>query len=159
MSTCATTLFWFRVRGPLGEVECRPARTPIVPIVDFFVRLRGRGRAASLSAARYCPEGTFDVAGVYEVTPAVDLIYGGEEFEIEAVTGTYVGQPSVLRSLQVEYLEQHVEDLRAAQGGGVSISALHEMWRAALSECGLELRIAATDRVGGGVELAMGDDG
>lgn len=102
-------LFHFHVSGPLGEVECKPQQTRIIPIVDFFQTVRGsRGAALTLDAAQVCPAGTFSVAGVYEVTPKVDLPYDGAAQQVQAVTGSYVGAatPVRVRGDQLGYVEQ-----------------------------------------------------
>ncbi len=106
-------LWSFVVTGPLGRVECVAARQPVVPIIDFFVRLGRRPRRATLDASYYCPEGTFGVEGVYEVTPRLELVYDGEAYDIEAVTGTFEGPAAPLRVLRpgAPYVEQRVEDL------------------------------------------------
>lgn len=99
----------FLVDGPLGRATCAVPRENIVPIIDFYKRLRGRAAArTSIAAERWCPEGTFDVAGVYDVTPVVDLVYGGERYDIEAVTGRFQGRPTPVRVRrgEHEYLEQ-----------------------------------------------------
>jgi len=99
----------FRVRGPLGEVECAVPRQPIVPIIDFYQRLGGRrGASVRIDAERYCPEDTFAAAGIYEVTPVVDLPYGGERYGFEAVTGTFEGRmaPIRIRRGSLGYVEQ-----------------------------------------------------
>lgn len=113
-------LWSFVVRGPLGRVECAVPRQPVVPIVDFFVRLGRRPRRATLDAGLYCPDGTFDVEGVYEVTPRLELVYDGEAYDLEAVTGTFEGPPAPLRVLRpgAPYVEQRIDDLRTPTGEG-----------------------------------------
>ncbi|MEO0321770.1 MAG: hypothetical protein AAF447_02355 [Myxococcota bacterium] len=102
-------LFRFRVRGPLGEVECRPRRQPVVPIRDFYRRL-GRWQA-SMSARWACPEGTFSVPGLYEVVPVVDLVYDGTRHGYDAVTGTFEGAPATVRRTGGSYVQQRPGDL------------------------------------------------
>ena len=106
-------LWSFVVRGPLGTVECHPGRQQIVPIVDFFTRLSGRDRRQTFAAAFYCPEGTFAVPGVYEVTTHLDLIYGADEYDFEAVTGTFTGPPEPVRVTHGTYVEQGLDTLVA----------------------------------------------
>jgi hypothetical protein len=99
----------FRVRGPLGEVECGMNRQPIVPIVDFFQQLGGRRRASvSVDAVRYCPDQTFAAAGIYEVTPIVDLPYDADRYGLQAVTGSFEGPmvPVRVRRGALGYVEQ-----------------------------------------------------
>lgn len=105
-------LFSFRVSGPLGSVRCTTARTEIVPIVDFFQRL-SRSSRTTLASDSVCPRGTFDVAGVYEVVPEVELVYDGVRFDLEAVTGSFVGEVTPVRITSRDYVEQRVEDLLA----------------------------------------------
>lgn len=112
-------LWKLRVRGPLGSVECALERTPINPIIDFFQTLRGRGAIrAALDASQLCPSGSFELAGIYEITPVLDLPYGGEELEIEAVTGTFEGRPVPLRVRRGErpYVVQAPEDATFGDG-------------------------------------------
>lgn len=113
----------FVVDGPMGRVTCAVPRENIVPIVDFYKRLRGRAAArTSIAAERWCPDGSFDVAGVYDVTPVVDLVYGGERYDIDAVTGRFQGRPTPVRVRrgEHEYLEQVPEDAPAAAAPGSS---------------------------------------
>ena len=106
-------LWSFIVRGPLGSVACRPDRQTIVPIVDFFRRLNRRGVSTVLGSRDLCPEGTFEVEGVYEIIPVIELIYDGEEHGLDdVVTGTHRGPPAPFRVLRRgAYLSQDVEDL------------------------------------------------
>jgi hypothetical protein len=103
-------LWSFLVSGPLGDVVCAMPRTTIVPIVDFFRRMN-RGSRASLSSSLYCPEDTFAVPGVYEIQPKLELVYDGDPYEIEALTGTFIGDPAVFRVRGGGYVDQRVEDL------------------------------------------------
>lgn len=99
----------FYVRGPLGEVMCRLPRRPVSPIVDFFRTVTTRRRVRDvLDATAYCPEGTFEAAGVYDVTPILDLPYSGDRYDLEAATGTFVGVPTPVRIDRGElgYVEQ-----------------------------------------------------
>ncbi|MEM1417233.1 MAG: hypothetical protein AAGH15_20215 [Myxococcota bacterium] len=111
-------LFRFRVRGPLGEVECQPRRQPIVPIREFYRRL-GTWRT-TLSAGWACPEGTFSVPGVYEVVPLVDLVYDGERHGLDTVTGTFEGHAVPLRRTGGAYVEQVPDDLLGVLAAGES---------------------------------------
>ncbi len=107
-------LFRFVVDGPMGRVVCEVPRQPVVPIVDFYQSIRGRiGARTSIGADRWCPAGTFDVAGVYDVTPVVDLVYGGERYDIDAVTGRFEGRPVPIRIRRGShgYVEQVTEGL------------------------------------------------
>ncbi|MBO6937214.1 MAG: hypothetical protein JJ863_19745 [Deltaproteobacteria bacterium] len=106
-------LWSFTVRGPLGSVECRPSRQVIAPIVDFFSRLSSRPRTESFAVEHYCPDDTFAVPGVYEVTPRVELIYDADRFDFDAVTGTFEGAPAPVRRTRGEYVEQTLESLEA----------------------------------------------
>ena len=88
----------FLVRGPQGLAECEVVPDQVVPIVDFF-RPVGRGRAVrtDIEATRWCPHDTFGMAGIYEVTPTVDLVYDGSDHRLEATTGRFVGGTAVVR--------------------------------------------------------------
>ncbi len=110
-------LWSFEVKGPLGSMVCSMRRQPVVPIVDFFVRLGRRPRRATLDAQAYCPRGTFGVQGVYEVTPRLELIYDGEAQGVHAQTGTFEGPPAPVRVLRrgAPYVEHRLEDLRTHQ--------------------------------------------
>lgn len=91
-------LFAFRITDPSGRLStCAPPRTTVVPIVDFYKRVTPGARLESvIDASRYC-RGVFSAPGIYEITPEVELPYGGERFGIEAVTGRYTGEPSFVR--------------------------------------------------------------
>jgi hypothetical protein len=105
-------LFGFVVDGPMGRVTCAVPRERIVPIVDFYRRISERRAArTSISAARWCPDGTFDVAGVYDVTPIVDLVYDGARYDLETVTGRFEGLPVPIRVRRGDhaYVEQTPE--------------------------------------------------
>lgn len=106
-------LWSFIVRGPLGTVTCQPNRQTIVPIIDFFRRLNRRGVGTALGTADMCPEDTFEIEGVYEITPVIDLVYGGDEHGLDdVVTGTHRGTPTPFRVLRRgAYVNQDVEDL------------------------------------------------
>lgn len=85
----------FRVRGPLGDVVCEVAMSGGSPRPDFFTRVTPRQASRQrLEADFFCPDHTFTLAGVYEITPVVRLPHSGEEWGLEAVTGRFVG-PSV----------------------------------------------------------------
>ena len=112
-------LFSFVVDGPLGRVTCAVPREQIVPIVDFYSRLRGRRAArTSIAAERWCPDGTFDIAGVYDVTPVVDLVYDGSRYEIDAVTGRIEGRPTPVRVRRGDhgYVEQTLDGAPSSDG-------------------------------------------
>lgn len=82
----------FRVRGPLGDVACAVEMGGGSPPPDFFVRVtRRRASRQRLEADHFCPDDTFTLAGVYEITPEVRLPHSGEEWGLEAVTGRFVG--------------------------------------------------------------------
>jgi len=106
-------LWSFVVRGPLGTVECRPRRQTVVPIIDFFRRLNRRGIATALGTADMCPEDTFEIEGVYEITPVIDLVYDGDAQGLDdVVTGTHRGSATPFRVLRRgAYVNQDVEEL------------------------------------------------
>jgi hypothetical protein len=71
----------------------------------------------ALDADFFCPEHTFELAGVYEITPELTLPHSGEEWGLAAVTGTFVGPTVAVRITQggLAYLEQVPE--RAEENG------------------------------------------
>ncbi len=90
-------LLSFDVRTPSGEVvHCAPYRQAISPIRDFYRRIR-RAWRTTVASEFYCPEETFENPGIYRVTPSILLPYDGDQFRIEAITGKYVGEPSIVR--------------------------------------------------------------
>ncbi len=109
--------FAFRVSGPLGDVVCRTEEGGGAPPPDLFRRITPRVAAReSLDADFFCPEGTFELAGVYEITPEVVLRHSGEEWGLHAVTGRFAGPTAAIRVTLGErgYLEQIPE--RADEG-------------------------------------------
>lgn len=106
-------LWVFRVRGPVEQVECRPPRLHVVPVADFFMDLRpSRSLGQVLEATRLCPPGTFRHEGLYEVTPVLELVYGGEQRGKRALEGNFRGEPALIRILRDEgpYLEHLLEE-------------------------------------------------
>jgi len=102
-------LFRYRINGPLGQTECALPRTPIAPIVDFYRRLGRRGSAGGTLAIIYACRDAFQVAGIYEVTPIVDLIYDAAGWDLDDVaTGTFEGEAVPIRVRRGErgYVEQ-----------------------------------------------------
>lgn len=91
-------LYTFRITSPSGTTTtCAPRRTVVVPIIDFFKRLSAGARVeTSTDTARHCAA-IFREPGIYEVTPELELPYGGERYQIEAVTGRFTGAPSFVR--------------------------------------------------------------
>lgn len=90
--------FSFVVEGPLGTVRCEVEPGGGSPAPDLYRRITTRARAReTLDADAFCPEDTFALAGVYEVTPEVRLEHSGEEYGLDAVTGTFVGPPAFVR--------------------------------------------------------------
>lgn len=117
-------LFRFRIRGPLGSVECGVPMQPIVPIADFFSTVTERASAGrTLDAARYCPD-AFEVEGVYEVTPVAELPYTPRRARSNegVLTGTFVGAASFvrIRTGARGYVDQDPNDgrPRVTHGGG-----------------------------------------
>jgi len=67
------TQFRFEVLGPTGARTCSMGPWRIRPISDLLVRLGRRGKYVKrIDLSAYCPEGTFDEAGVYRVEPTYD---------------------------------------------------------------------------------------
>ncbi|MEM7609317.1 MAG: hypothetical protein AAF411_28545, partial [Myxococcota bacterium] len=105
--------FSFDVLGPDGtETRCERPRVQIVPIVDRYARLSRRKRRFLLDAAYFCPDGTFEQAGVYVVTPTLVLPHAGPVRGNDALTGRFVGSPGVVR-VRGAYAVQSLE----GQGG------------------------------------------
>ncbi len=101
--------FAFTVRGPLGDVRCDVETGGGSPPPDLFRRITTRRAAReSLDADFFCPEDSFEVAGVYEITPELTLEHSGEEWELDAVTGRFVGPTVPVRITHGErgYVEQ-----------------------------------------------------
>lgn len=103
----------FRIRGPLGSVECGLERVPVVPIVDFFRRVSPRSGASVRIDARVACPGAFPIAGIYEVTPVIELPHRYPGPSDQSLTGTFVGEPAVVRIRVGErgYVEHLPEDL------------------------------------------------
>lgn len=83
--------------GPEGPFQCgiTPGGGAAPP--DLFQRLTARsGARFSLEGATYC-RGAIRSAGVYEITPTVTLDQDGAAYELDAITGTFTGAPSLLR--------------------------------------------------------------
>ncbi len=101
----------FRIRGPLGTVECGVAPTPLAPIVDLFRPVSSRAAATLRIDARQACRGSFPVAGVYEVAPVVSLPWAFPGDPARAITGEHVGEAAVVRITvgQRGYVE-HVPD-------------------------------------------------
>lgn len=112
--------FGFRVRGPLGDVTCHTDPGGGSPPPDLYRRITRRaGAGAALDADYFCPEGTFELAGVYEITPEVVLEHSGEEWNLHAVTGRFTGPLVPIRITHGErgYVEQIPERADEAAGG------------------------------------------
>ena len=97
-----------RVRSPKGVVtSCEPWARP-APIVDFVVRLKPEAKwTASVELNGLCPDGTFDVPGLYEIVPRLhaDPI----PWEPSAVAGEIVADTPQL--LRIEEGEKPFHDL------------------------------------------------
>jgi len=103
----------FRIRGPLGSVECGLERVPVVPIVDFFRRVSPlSGASLRIDARQACP-GAFPIAGIYEVTPVIELPHRFPGPSDQSLTGTFVGASAIVRIRAGErgYVEHLPEDL------------------------------------------------
>jgi hypothetical protein len=91
-------LFRFDVRGPGGAIRCGLARALRTPLRQSFVLLRPRRRMAmALDLADYCPPGTFDRPGVYDVAPAFEATEAGTPMGLGAFTGLVGGTPVAVR--------------------------------------------------------------
>lgn len=110
-----STQIAFEVEGPLGRVLCPATARPVHPIRDFFVRPSRRGSVQAVDPRGRCPEATFLVPGVYEVTPIVELPYGGERWEFETLTGRFRGESGPVRITGGAYVVQDPSALAAAR--------------------------------------------
>lgn len=105
-------LLSFVIRTPSGdEIHCARPRQEIYPIRERFRRLGQRVRRNVLEARHYCPAGTFDTPGIYEVTPILTLPYGAHAFPFEALTGRFRGSPGVIHVRSRRYREQPLGSL------------------------------------------------
>ena len=88
----------FRVVDPRGQIwDCRLPRTGGTAIPDLFSRVSARRAVRfALEANAYCP-GAFRHAGIYEVTPVVELDEDGAAWELDALTGTFMGRTTPVR--------------------------------------------------------------
>ncbi len=87
----------FRVHGPSRTVECGIERLKISPVRDFFHAITPKQAVRHwLEAQAFCP-GFFRSPGIYEVVPRLDLVYSGKNVELEALTGTVVGSPTLVK--------------------------------------------------------------
>jgi hypothetical protein len=110
----------FRVRGPLGDVRCRVPMGGGHPPPELFRRVTRRSAArAVLDADYFCPRGTFELPGVYEITPKLHLPYRGREWGLDAVRGRLTGPPAAVRVTHGErgYVEQIPEAARTDEPG------------------------------------------
>ena len=91
--------FRFRVVSPDGTTHtCAMTRNDGSPIPDLFARVSARsGPMRSLDARAYCPEHTFDHAGIYEITPLLDLDVDGRRWRMDTPMGTFEGTPAWVR--------------------------------------------------------------
>jgi hypothetical protein len=87
----------FRVRGPEGPYVCALPKGGGAVTPDLFEWLTARtGPRLALEGAWVC-RGRFQRAGVYEVEPVLELDHDGAEWELGAITGTFVGAPALVR--------------------------------------------------------------
>ncbi|QQR89252.1 MAG: hypothetical protein IPJ88_13710 [Myxococcales bacterium] len=101
-------LYRFSVKRGEQTTLCGLYQTIANPIRDFFQKLGGRRRIAkSLDVSQMCPE-LFNQAGIYEVSPMLDLPYEGESFGLKTFNGSFQGPAAVFRIRRGdgEYVEQ-----------------------------------------------------
>lgn len=91
--------FSFRVRDPAGdEWLCALPRAGGTAIPDLFSRFSARRPIRfTLDAAQFCPRDVFRQAGIYEVTPIVDLDEDGAAWRLDAVVGRLEGRAAAVR--------------------------------------------------------------
>lgn len=95
--------FVFQVSGPTGTFRCAMPPWGGAPVADLYERISTRHAARErLVAEQLCPEDTFSRAGIYEVTPEVRLPHDGAEWDLDAVSGRFVGPTVPLRVLTSE---------------------------------------------------------
>lgn len=89
----------FRVRSPDGTTHtCAMSRSDGAPIPDLFARVSARsGPVLSLDARAYCTARVFAAAGIYEVTPLLDLDVDGRGWHFDTPRGTFEGAPVPVR--------------------------------------------------------------
>ncbi|MGF1467793.1 MAG: hypothetical protein ACFCGT_16840 [Sandaracinaceae bacterium] len=101
----------FRVLRPDGaSVRCGILRGGGSPPPDLFAHLSERRAVRHrLDASFFCPDGTFEDAGIYEVTPKLRLDRSGDQWDLDAVTGRFVGPTVAIRVRRGPsgYVEQH----------------------------------------------------
>jgi hypothetical protein len=87
----------FHVVGPDGAWDCAISRGGGAAIPDLFQRLTPRGGPSyALEGRWYCPE-AFRAQGIYEVTPSIELEHDGAAWDLDAITGTFVGATTFVR--------------------------------------------------------------
>ncbi|MFK7987222.1 MAG: hypothetical protein AB8I08_14455 [Sandaracinaceae bacterium] len=90
--------FEFAVNGPLGTARCRLEGSQGHPAPDLYRRITTRYAARqTLSATQLCPEDTFLLPGIYELTPTAHLDHDGADYDLNALTGDFVGETAVVR--------------------------------------------------------------
>jgi len=97
-----------RIKSPKGAITVCDGWARPAPIVDFVVRLKPDAKwSATVTLAAICPDHTFDVPGLYEVTPRLhaDPI----PWEPKAVVGEVVADTPQL--LRIEEGEKPFHDL------------------------------------------------
>jgi hypothetical protein len=89
----------FRVVAPDGTARtCAISRGGSAPIADLFARVGTRsGPMFSLEARAYCGAHAFAAAGIYEVTPLLDLDVDGRPWRLDTPLGTFEGVPAPVR--------------------------------------------------------------
>ena len=89
----------FRVRSPSGSTRtCAISRGVGAPIADLFARVSTRsGPILSLDAGTYCGADAFSEAGIYEVTPLLDLDVDGRRWRLDTPQGTFEGRSTAVR--------------------------------------------------------------
>ncbi|MDB4997354.1 MAG: hypothetical protein JWM74_4786 [Myxococcaceae bacterium] len=104
----------FEITAPNGAlISCTPPGAS--PIREFFSTIAVRGQSSlSVLLGAVCPDHTFDLPGLYEVQPHLDLRRSsGSSLGLTTFDGEILGPPSLLR-------------IRAAHGGVVPAPPLLE---------------------------------
>ncbi len=102
----------FRVHGPEGDFDCGMAHGQGAAPPELFGWISSRsGPSFSLDPSFYCSD-SFRAAGVYEVTPMLDIEQSGARWGFDTPTGTFVGVPALIRIREgdPEYSVRHMPE-------------------------------------------------
>lgn len=112
-------LFSFQVMGPNGRIQlCQLPTSRVRPLREFYSHLGQRRMNFELSP--FCPHKTFNVAGVYEVTPLFSATFDGHDVGLKAWVGCVEGRPFFVRVRRAGRQASDPVEIRvpAVAGGG-----------------------------------------